>query len=306
MKLKKRILSLALSMVFAVGILPVNASAATYTDVSTDAWYYDYIQTAVWEGLISGYRDGSFRPEAPLTRVQLVQILCNKYGKDVGSESGYSDIDFEHKDAKAITWATKEGFISGFEDGTFRPSLELTREQLVAILHASMGRPEVEGNLDQYSDKDQVQPYAVKPFIWAIQNGIISGSSATTLSPQGTATRAQMAVIMLSYASHRDAETQKETTSNTNSTPVQTPSAPGITSDTNWQYNTFLPMLHYLYPDKYPVAGGSPILPGGGSSSSGGSSESGSESGDSTPESGDSTPEGEGSSSEGEGSSSGS
>ena len=143
-----------------------------------------------------------------------------------------------------------------------------------------MGRPDVDGNLDQYTDKDQVQPYAVKPFIWAIQNGIISGSSATTLSAQGTATRAHMAVIMLSYASCRDAAAQKENTSTTPNAPAPAPSAPGVTSNTNWQYNTFLPMLHYLYPDKYPVAGGSPILPGGGGSGSGsgGSEEGGSDS----------------------------
>lgn len=266
MKMKKRICALALSLTFATGLLPMSAAAVSYNDVSSDAWYHDHIQQAVWEGLMSGYSDGSFRPEAPLTRAEFAQILYNKYGEDLGTESGFSDISEENKYAKAITWAYKEGIVSGFEDGTFGPSLNLTREQLVAMLYTSMGRPEVEGNLDQYTDKNEVNSYAVTPFIWAIQNGIISGSSDTTLSAQGTASRAHMAVIMLSYASCRDAATQKENASTTTNTPTSTPSTPGVTSDINWQYSTFLPMLHYLYPDKYPVAGGSPILPGTGGS----------------------------------------
>ena len=99
-----------------------------------------------------------------------------------------------------MTWASKKGVVSGYSNGTFGPDNQLTREQMVTILYNVAGKPATNYSImDNYKDREQVASYAVNGFAWALWKNMVSGTSARTLSPRSTATRAQVAVILVRY-----------------------------------------------------------------------------------------------------------
>ena len=183
--------------------LTIHASAAgSFADVSPtrDAWCYTQVMQASEAGLMNGYGSSLFGKNDPITRGQMVQILYNYYGEDCGTNSGFSDVPSSAWYAKAVTWASKKGVVSGYSNGTFGPNNKLTREQMVTILYNVAGRPATNASaLAQFNDRGQVAAYAVNGFSWAVSNKVVSGTSNTTLSPRGTATRAQVAVILIRY-----------------------------------------------------------------------------------------------------------
>mgnify|MGYP000019542105 FL=1 len=135
-------------------------------------------------GLMNGYGSSLFGKNDPITRGQMVQILYNYYGEDCGTNSGFSDVPSSAWYAKAVTWASKNGVVSGYSNSTFGPNNQLTREQMVTILYNVAGRPATNTSaLSQFNDRGQVAAYAVNGFSWAVSNKVVSGTSNTTLSP---------------------------------------------------------------------------------------------------------------------------
>lgn len=197
-------MALGLTIVAALilGFAMTVMASPQFTDVSPtkDAWCYTQVMKAYEAGLINGYGNGLFGKNDPITRGQMVQILYNYYGEDSGTNSGFSDVPSSAWYAKAVTWASKSGVVSGYSNGTFGPNNQLTREQMVTILYNVAGRPATNTSaLEQFNDRGQVAAYAVNGFSWAVSNKVVSGTSNTTLSPRGTATRAQVAVILIRY-----------------------------------------------------------------------------------------------------------
>ena len=198
---KKKLLSALLSAALCAGMcVPAFAAGPTFTDVPVTHWAYTAVEKASEAGLMNGYADGRFGKNDPITRGQMVQILYNYYGEDCGTNSGFSDVPASAWYAKAVTWASKKGVVSGYSNGTFGPDNQLTREQMVTILYNVADKPETNPSaISQYSDYYQVASYAADGFAWAVSNKVVSGTSSTTLSPRGTATRAQVAVILVRY-----------------------------------------------------------------------------------------------------------
>ena len=199
--MKRRLCALlsaaALCLTMAV---PAFAADKTFPDVTGRDWCYTQVMQAAETGLMNGYADGRFGKNDPITRGQMVQILYNYYGEDCGTNSGFSDVPASAWYAKAVTWASKKGVVSGYSNGTFGPDNQLTREQMVTILYNVADKPETNPSaISQYSDYHQVASYAADGFAWAVSNKVVSGTSSTTLSPRGTATRAQVAVILVRY-----------------------------------------------------------------------------------------------------------
>lgn len=190
---------IAMTLVFATMFTFGVFATPTFKDVPESLWCHDSVIEAVNKGFMSGYGGGMFGPADAVTRGQVAQILYNKYGKDCGSESGFSDVPSGFWCAKAVTWAVQNKIVSGYPDGTYKPSTKLTRQHLVSILYNHAGKPAVSGNLNKFTDKDQVASYAKDAFIWATENGIVGGTTATTLSPNGLANRGQVATIILRY-----------------------------------------------------------------------------------------------------------
>jgi hypothetical protein len=153
-----------------------------------DHWAGDAIDFATAHELFNGQGDGSFNPDGEMTRSMLVTVLARLNGVDTTTGSTW--------DEAGLNWA-KENNIS---DGT-NGSSSVTREQLVTMLYRSVGSPEVDDATSNFPDAGQVSSYAADAMNWAVSAGIISGTGSGTLSPDGTAGRAEVATMFQRFTS---------------------------------------------------------------------------------------------------------
>ena len=178
-----------------------------FNDVPESYWAYDAIQYVYGEGLMAGTSGSTFSPEGTTTRGQIVTILWRLSGSPVVNYlMDFDDVDPAAYYAEAIRWATSEGIAGGYGGGVFGPDDPITREQLAVMLHryaqhegydVSVGE---DTNILSYTDAFDVSEYAVSALQWACGAGIIHGTGdGSTLTPQGVATRAQAAVILMRF-----------------------------------------------------------------------------------------------------------
>ena len=158
---------------------------AQYPDIPQN-WATDSIVKAVNAGLFNGTSDNTFSPEAKMTRAQLMTVLARLAGVDTtGGATWYE---------KGMNWSKE----NGISDGS-NPSKNITRQELVTMLYRFAGEPATNGSLATFTDASSVANYAVDAMKWAVENGIINGMGDGTLAPQGEATRAQMAKILMFF-----------------------------------------------------------------------------------------------------------
>ena len=171
-----------------------------FADVVPGAWYYDAVNYVMANGLMDGVSATQFAPDANMTRAMLVTILWRVEGEPVVNYLlPFTDVPGDTWYTEAVRWAASEGIVTGVSDTSFAPNAEITREQLAAILWRYAGGPEADGGLAAYSDAAQVSAYAVNAMSWCVEQGIITGTTETTLAPQGTATRAQAAAMLMRF-----------------------------------------------------------------------------------------------------------
>ena len=157
-----------------------------FTDVAVIAWYYDAVSYAYTNGLMDGVSATAFNPDGNMTRAMVWAILARLDGETVTGSDWVSE---------ARAWAMAEEVSDGTEPNAF-----VTREQLVTMLWRYAGEPAVSGGLSSWRDAASVSDWASDAMVWALDEGIITGVTAVTLDPQGTATRAQCAAILMRYA----------------------------------------------------------------------------------------------------------
>ena len=178
--------------------------AHLFTDVNTSAWYHEAVDYVLVNGLMSGYGNGVFGPNDNLSRAQLCQILYNKEGRPaVTGSSAFADIADGAWYADAVTWAAKSGIVGGYGNGLFGPEDNITREQLAAILYRyaqTKGYDTASGaDLSAYGDASDVSSWAIPAMQWACGTGVIMGVTESTLLPQGSATRVQVATMLMRF-----------------------------------------------------------------------------------------------------------
>ena len=159
------------------------------TQSFTDAaghWAADAIDFAVAHELFTGTSETTFTPNSPMTRAMLMTVLARLDGEDTTG----GGIWYE----KGIAWA----IANGVSDGS-APSAPVTREQLATALWRYAGSPAVSDSLASYSDADSVSAYARDAMRWAVSTGVISGMGDGVLAPRNSATRAQVAAILMRY-----------------------------------------------------------------------------------------------------------
>ncbi|RGC59180.1 S-layer homology domain-containing protein [Agathobaculum butyriciproducens] len=161
------------------------AQNVSFDDVKPTEWYADAVRCVVEKGLMSGTGTDAFSPDGTTTRGMLMTILARYAGADTtGGASWYE---------KGMAWAQS----AGISDGR-APEAGITREQLVTMLYRYADVPEAGGTLDAFTDADTVSAYAVDAMRWAAANGIVNGSHGR-LNPQGNATRAQVAAMLMRF-----------------------------------------------------------------------------------------------------------
>ena len=173
-----------------------------FTDVSRTAWYHAGVDFVINNGYMVGMSETEFGVNGSLTRGQLVTILYRLAGEPTveGKTNPFTDVAENRYYTNAVIWGASEGIVNGVTDTTFAPNQPVTREQIATFLYRYSGEPEVEGdNLAKFEDSGKVSKYAVNAMNWAVSQGLITGLSETTLSPNTTATRAQIATIIMRY-----------------------------------------------------------------------------------------------------------
>lgn len=168
-----------------------------YTDVDSEAWYYEAVAFVSAKGWMGGYGDTHFGPGAQLSRAQLAQILYNQAETPATSgSSAFSDVERGAWYHSAICWAVEQGIVGGYGDGRFGPDDPITREQLAVMLWRGAGQPTPPNLLLTFPDADQASGYALDALRWAVEQGVLSGKSGGLLDPQGQATRAEAAQML--------------------------------------------------------------------------------------------------------------
>ncbi len=171
-----------------------------FSDVKEKAWYYDAVKYVSQNSLMNGYGNGTFAPDAKLSRGMLTQILYNKEGRPpVSYNNAFGDIVNNAWYANAVAWAVEQNIVSGYRDGRFGPNNDITREQLAVILWRYENSPTPTQTELHFTDANKVSDYALDALRWAVENGIINGKGNGTLDPQGSATRAQVAQVLMNY-----------------------------------------------------------------------------------------------------------
>ena len=171
-----------------------------FSDVSKNDWFYDAVQDAVDMGLMAGVSADRFDPKGTVTRAMVAQILYAREGKPtVSGAAAISDVPANAWFHNAMQWAKGQGVIAGYPDGRMDPNAPVTREQLAVILHSYAQKKDMDlsktAGLAGYADAADVSVWAKDAMSWAVGSGLISGRSASTLAPAGSATRAECAVI---------------------------------------------------------------------------------------------------------------
>lgn len=175
-----------------------------YFDVYRGTWYYDAVQFVTDKGLMNGTTTTRFAPDETTTRAMIVTILHRLEGKPVVNYAmRFDDVAAGQWYTEAIRWAAAEGIVTGYGDGTFGPDDTITREQMAAILYRYTQYKgysvSTTGSLSGYTDANRISNYAIAAFHWICDRGIMEGTTTTTLGPAESATRAQVATILMRF-----------------------------------------------------------------------------------------------------------
>ena len=175
-----------------------------YTDVTETDLYYDAVEFVASRGLFTGTTATTFSPDASLTRAMLVTVLYRLEGEPaVSGSTSFSDVKSGQWYTNAVLWASRNNIVAGYGGGKFGVGDSITREQLAVILYRYSKYKDYSvtatAALGAYTDQTAVSEWAAPAVKWAVAQGLIKGVTDSTLDPSGSATRAQVAIILMRY-----------------------------------------------------------------------------------------------------------
>ena len=177
--------------------LKIVDAGKRFKDVSPNDWFHSAADFVTSRELFQGMDAITFAPNATMSRAMLVKVLHNLEGNPFyGIFPFFTDIENTWY-ADCASWATYNGYINGFPDGTFRGDENITREQLAVILYRYVGSPSVNGFVNtpiyDYYDYTNISTYAWTAMYWAVNSGVLYTDGSNYLSPGHDATRAEVA-----------------------------------------------------------------------------------------------------------------
>ena len=177
-----------------------------FVDVAAEEWYGDAVAEVYARGLMTGTAEDTFAPELAATRGMVVSILHRLAGSPTVNAEVFADVAADDWYGQAVAWAASEGIASGTSAETFSPNAAVTREQLAALLCNFVAQQGMDttarSDLSNFDDAAAVSDWAQDAVSWAHAEGLLAGTSATTLSPQGEATRAQLAAMLVRFSDY--------------------------------------------------------------------------------------------------------
>ena len=185
--------------------MSLTANAAAFTDVKSTDWFSPSVEYAVSNGLFNGTSSTEFSPKASMTRGMFVTVLGRlaKIDKAAYNSSAFDDVQTSAYYAPYVKWASSKGIVSGTGGGKFSPNAPVTREQLAKMLCTYAASVGVDTDAvftpDKYydfADYLSVSRYAANAMSWCVNAGVINGADGK-LNPKGTATRAEVATMLM-------------------------------------------------------------------------------------------------------------
>ncbi|MEQ2454920.1 S-layer homology domain-containing protein [Flavonifractor hominis] len=179
-------------------------TSGTFTDVAAGQWYYEAVEYVSDNGIMNGIGGNLFAPTQYVTRAMVAQVLYNMEGRPaVTTSAGFTDVSSSDWYASAVNWAAATGLVDGYGNGRFGGNDNVTREQMVVILYRYAQYKGYDTtastSLAGYADAASASSWATEGLSWGVGAGVINGKSSTQLDPLGTATRAEIAQIMMNF-----------------------------------------------------------------------------------------------------------
>lgn len=183
-----------------------EVKSGSFRDVTSTHWAFASVERAAELGLVTGYSDGTFRPDTPVTRAQFVLMLWRMCGKPAAAKAAsFADASADwYQDA--LSWAVGKGYVNGLSDTRFGPDAPITRQQAMAILFRLNGGQSgteltLTGIYEQtFADSTTIASWAKDATWWAVYHELVSGVGGSRIAPEANASRAQIAAILLRYA----------------------------------------------------------------------------------------------------------
>ena len=206
--MKKTLLSVIVLLSVLLSVLPQTASAGAmpFSDVKAGEWYYDSVAAVYEKGVMIGMSESEFSPSSPMTRAQLVTVVCRLSGDDpagLGEDIAFLDALPDDWYADYIGWAVRENVVVGYPDGTFGPDEPVTRSEAAVILERFFGGREIyfsgSALTDSFSDADAIEEWAKGSVEELRIRGVVSGDAKGNFNGSSPATRAEIAEMTARY-----------------------------------------------------------------------------------------------------------
>ena len=198
-----------------LGSICAMAASHPFMDVAVGSWYEADVQYVYDKELMGGTAADLFAPNVNMNRAMLVTVLYRLEGApEAEKEIPFTDVKETTYYFDAVAWAYENEIVNGISTTLFAPGNNITREQMITIFARYARFKGLEtlslNDLTDYDDRTKVSNYALDAFRWGVGTGIINGTSATTLAPQGTATRAQCAAILHRFIDWKTANEKED------------------------------------------------------------------------------------------------
>lgn len=185
---------------------PIEEWKNPFADITENDWYYDAVKFVNENKLFNGVSSTEFGANVSMTRAMLVTVLYRLDGEPSTNKSiPFADVDMSMYYANAVIWAKQHNIVNGVDEINFAPDGEITREQLATVLYRyAKYKGENEGaeessKVSSYDDFSEISEYAISAIEWACRSGIITGRTTSTIAPKGTATRAEVATMIMRF-----------------------------------------------------------------------------------------------------------
>ena len=176
-----------------------------FNDVSYGDWYYDAVQFVYSRGIMDGVDYYKFAPNGTITRGMILTMLWRMAGEPFEMPvTSFTDVEIGRYYTTAVAWACRNGIADGMGESTFGPNDAITREELVTLMYRYaqyFGHSCIGTSIEGFADAGSVSSYAYNAMCWAYKAGVVTGTTGSRLNPQGTASRAEAAQMIMSFSS---------------------------------------------------------------------------------------------------------
>ena len=180
-------------------------TSVPFNDVSYGDWYYDAVQFVYSRGIMDGVAYSKFAPNGTITRGMILTMLWRMAGEPFEMPvTSFTDVEIGRYYTTAVAWACRNGIADGMGESTFGPNDAITREELVTLMYRYaqyFGHSCIGTSIEGFADAGSVSSYAYNAMCWAYKAGVVTGTTGSRLNPQGTASRAEAAQMIMSFYS---------------------------------------------------------------------------------------------------------